>query len=588
MRREMKYIFLLFFTVQFGFAQVTFKAAVSKTTLGMNERLRVDFTIDKQGADDFTPPGFENFTVLAGPSQATSFSSINGKTSFKQTYTYIIQPVSKGSFLIGSASITYDGEIIKSNAVRVQVTDAVNIPKDSNDPRYLASQNVHLVAEVSNANPYVGESFSVIYKLYVNTGKVNVQNTRETASPAFDGFWKQNIEVNDWQAQDGTFQGEPYRFVVVKKVVLIPNRAGKLQVDPLEMEIVAGTPMGRRDFFGNMMFDETNFTVTTGNRTIEVKALPEENKPVDFKGAVGSFKFNVTAGKTNLKANESTNIKVEVTGNGNLKLIELPKFISPAGLEIFEPEHQEKINVSLSGLQGTVYDQYAIVPQFKGKFKIPEVSFSYFDPKAEQYFTIVSDPLIIDAPEGKELTEDDNQSIAKQSVLSKEADIRFIKTKADLKPAEEKIDFYGSVLFYILLLAPLLAIPVGIFLGNKKEKRDLDVVGNKRRMADRLARKYLSEARKKLGNKESFYEALERALHNYLKGKLQVETADISKDKVAELLQNKKVEQTVIDELITVLDDCNYARYTPTTHVMMEKEYEKAKGVLSKLDRFLS
>jgi hypothetical protein len=588
MRRELKAIFLLFFTVQFGFAQVTFKAAVSKTSLGMNERLRVDFTIDKQGADDFTPPRFENFTVLAGPSQATSFSSINGKTSFKQTYTYIIQPLSKGSFLIGSASITYDGEIIKSNAVRVQVTDAVNIPKDSNDPRYLASQNVHLVAEVSNVNPYVGESFSVIYKLYVNTGKVNVQNTRETSSPAFDGFWKQNIEVSDWQAQDGTFQGEPYRFVVVKKVVLIPNRAGKLQVDPLEMEIVAGTPMGRRDFFGNMMFEETNFTVTTGNRTIEVKALPEENKPVDFKGAVGSFKFNVTAGKTNLKANESTNIKVEVTGNGNLKLIELPKFVSPVGLEIFEPEHQEKINVSLSGLQGTVYDQYAIVPQFKGKFKIPEVSFSYFDPKAEKYFTIVSDPLIIDAPEGKELTEDDSRAISKQSVPGKETNIRFIKTKADLKPAEEKTDFYGSVLFYILLLAPLLAIPVGIFLGNKKEERDQDVVGNKRRKADRLARKYLSEARKKLGNKELFYEALERALHNYLKGKLQAETADISIDKVAELLQNKKVEQTVIDELITVLDDCNYARYTPTTNVMMEQEYEKAKSVLAKLDRFLS
>lgn len=588
MRSEMKYVFLLFLVVQFGFAQVTFKAAVSKTIMGMNERLRVDFTIDKQGADDFTPPRFENFTVLAGPSQATSFSSINGKTSFKQTYTYIIQPVSKGSFLIGSASITFDGEIIKSNAVRVQVTDAVNIPKDTNDPRYLASQNIHLVAEISNVNPYVGESFSVIYKLYVNTGKVNVQNTRETSSPSFDGFWKQNIEVSEWQAQDGTFQGEPYRFVVVKKVVLIPNRAGKLQVDPLEMEIVAGTPMGRRDFFGNMMFEETNFTVTTGNRTIEVKALPEENKPVDFKGAVGSFKFNVTAGKTELKANESTNIKVEVTGSGNLKLIELPKFISPAGLEIFEPEHQEKIDVTLSGLQGTVYDQYAIVPQFKGKFKIPEVSFSYFDPKGEKYFTIVSDPLIIDAPEGKELTEDDSRAIAKQSVVSKESNIRFIKTKASLKPAEDKTDFYGSVLFYILLLTPLLAIPIGIFLGNKKEERDQDVAGNKRRKADRLARKYLSEARKKLGNKESFYEALERALHNYLKGKLQVETADISMDKVAELLQNRNVEKQVIDELITVLDDCNYARYTPATNVMMQQEYEKAKGVLAKLDRFLS
>lgn len=581
-----KIVYFFIFLVQISFAQVTFKTNVSKTSLGLNERLRVDFTIDKQGADDFTPPNFENFTVLAGPSQSTSFSSINGKTSFKQTYTYIIQPRAQGSYLISSASITYKDEVIKSNAVRIQVTDAIDIPEDPNDPRFLASQNIHLVAEISNDNPYVGESISIIYKLYVNLNKVNVQNTRELSAPSFNGFWKQNMEVSAWQATDGTYKGEPYKYVVVKKALLIPHKAGQLEIDPLEMEVMAGVPMGRRDFFGNMMFNDINFAASSGRRTITVKDLPEAGKPLNFAGAVGSFRFDVKANETTLKANESTSIKVELAGKGNLKLIELPKFNAPAGLEIYEPEHEEKINTSMSGMEGTIYDQYAIVPQFKGKFKIPEVSFSYFDPQQERYFTLNSDALIINVPEGQSM-DGQEQVVAKQNVVGNESNIRFIKTKATLKPAQDKTDFYGSPLYYVLLLTPLLAIPAGIFLGKKKEERDSDVVGNKRRKADRLARKYLSEAKKNMGKKEVFYESLERALHNYLKAKLQVETADISSEKVAELLSERKVEQEIIDDFKAVLDDCNYARYTPSSDVQIKQEFEKAKSVLAKLDRSL-
>ena len=157
-------VILFLFVIQIGFSQVTFKTTVSKTELGLNERLRIEFSVSKQGADDFTPPDFRNFKVLAGPSQSTSFSSINGKTSYKLTYTYIIQPTRKGAFTIPSASMTYDGEIIKTNTVRVTVSDAIEIPEDPDDPRFLASQNIHLVAEISKTNPYVGESI----RLYIS------------------------------------------------------------------------------------------------------------------------------------------------------------------------------------------------------------------------------------------------------------------------------------------------------------------------------------------------------------------------------------------------------------------------------------
>lgn len=588
MKQFIVHIALLVFALQTAQSQVTFKTTVSKEQLGLNERLRIEFSIDRQGGDDFTPPDLENFKVLAGPSQSSSFSSINGKTNYKLTYSYVIQPISKGTFTIPSASITYDGEVIKSNTVRVTVTDAVVIPKDPNDPRYVAQENIHLVAEISNVRPFVGESISVTYKLYVNTNKVNVQNYRESSSPSFEGFWNQNIELRRGAgAQNGTYGGKPYRYVVLKKDVLIPHTAGELELDPLEMEITAGVPMGQRDFFGNLLMNDVNMTVTSGRKTIRVKSLPEENKPFDFTGAVGEFSFSVTPSKMDLKANESSQIKVELSGEGNLKLVKLPGIKTPNGLEVYEPEHKEKITTNLSGMKGSVYDQYAVVPQFRGKFIIPSVSFSYFNPKTEKYVSVNTDPIVLNAIQGRQLPDDGSAVIAKRAVEGNESDIRFIQTRTTFVSSEEGNDFFGSGLFYLLMISPLLSIPLGIFIGEKKRERDLDVVGNKRRKADRLAKKYLSQAKKELGKKEDFYVALEKALHNYLKAKLHVETSEISKEKIADILKGKNVDERITTDFITVLDNCDYARYTPSTDVMMKQEYDKARKVIANLDKQL-
>ncbi len=554
--------------------------------MALNERLRIEFSIDRQGGDDFTPPDFKNFKVLAGPSQSSSFSSINGKTSYKLTYTYVIQPTAKGTFTIPSATVTYEGEQIKSNTVRITVTDAIEIPEDPEDPRYIAQQNIHLVAEVSNMTPYVGESISVVYKLYVDINQVNVQNTREASSPSFNGFWSQNIEVKKWVAKNGTYGGKPHRFVIVRKTVLIPTKAGNLEIEPLEMEITAGVPIGRRDFFGNMLMNDVNFTLTSGKRTIRVKELPSEDKPFNFNGAVGDFEFSVTSSKTELKSNESAQIKVELKGEGNLKLIKLPGIESSNGLEVYDPEHKENISTTLNGLSGSVYDQYAVVPQSRGKFKIPGVSFSYFNPKEGKYHSVDTAPIVLNALTGVELSD---QTIVsnKQTVITNEGDIRYIHLKTDFVSTLEDEEFFGSDLFYLLMILPLLSIPLGIFIGRKKLERDSDIVGNKRRKADRLARKFLSQARKELGKKEAFYIALEKALHNYLKAKLHVETSEISIEKIAEILENKKVDELTIQEFSKVLENCDYARYTPSTDVMMKQEYENAKMAISKIDKQL-
>lgn len=564
-------------------AQVTFKASVSDFKVGLNERVKIDFTIDKQGADNFTPPTFKNFTVIAGPSQSTNFSMINGRTSFSQTYSYIIQPTKKGVLNITSASVEFNGATIKSNTLKITVTEAVSIPKDTNDPRYIASQNIHLVAEVSNNNPFIGQSISVVYKLYVNINKVNVSNTRETQSPAFNGFWNQDMPVENLIVQEGTYHGEPHKYVVVKKSVLIPQKSGKLDLDPMEIEITAGVPIGRSDLFGNMILNNVTYVVSTGKQIINVKALPLDGKPADFSGAVGNFNFKVTADKTNLKLNETAQIKVELQGEGNLKLVDLPKLTTPNGLEVYEPEHQEKIVTTLQGMSGSVYNQYTIVPQYKGKYKIPNLSFSYFNPIEKKYHSVNSPDILIDAPYGKN-PGNETSTNTKQDVVYSEGAMRYIHNSTTFSSVNKSI-FFGTSTYYIWLFSPLLLIPIALIIGKKYKERANDILGNKRREADRLARKYLSEAKKELAHKERFYIALEKALHNYLKATLHVETSEISKEKIEALLVERHIDTDTIKEFITVLRDCDFARYAPSSDVQIKEDFDRAKRLIAALDK---
>ncbi len=585
MKRNSIYILLfLSFLTQSIFAQAEFKTTVSKSKLGVNERFRIVFSINKQGADNFTPPSFENFKVVAGPSQSVNQSWINGKVTFSQSYTYVIEPKAIGTYSISGATILLNGKTLTSNSVKMNILKAVDIPPNPNDPNYIAKQNVHLVAEVSKTQPYVGEGIYVEYKLYVSEN-ISVKDFSVTETPQYNGFWNQDININNLQIKNGVYNGENYRYVVLKKALLIPTKSGKLLIEPMKMDILIGVPTGRGDFFGNPITRNLSMVFSSANKNINVKQLPLENKPENFNGAVGEFDFSITSSKNDLKANESSQIKVGVTGNGNLKLFEIPKIETPKELEIYTPEHKEAIRTTLNGIQGSVYDLYTVVPQFKGKYKIPKVSFSYFNPSEKKYKTITTEDLFVNVLEGKEIVTTTN-NIVKKDVDVTGANFRYIQTKSTFVTTQKE-NFFKSNLFYFLLLLPLVAIPFGIILYNISAKRNSDIVGVKQRKADRLARKYLSEAKKQLGNKEEFYIALEKALHNYLKAKLQIETSDISRDNIKELLLSKNVNEDTITVFIDVLNDCDFARYTPITEVMMNDVYEKSKEIITALDKQL-
>ena len=598
-----KYILLLLLTAQSLLAQVEFKATVSKSNIGINERLRVDFTMNDDG-DNFESPAFEGFKIFGGPNQSVKYSWVNGRKSFSKSYSFFLMPTKKGTFIIKPASIEIAGKVYKTNPIKVTVGHAVAQlePEEEEDPfaiifgnrrprqvapppppPSLKGDGIHLVAEISNTNPYVNEPITAVYKLYVSP-YVSVSDFRESASPKYNNFWSQSIDVKNLSVQMGKYNGEDYRYVILRKTVLYPQKAGKLSIEPLMLDITMQAPTGRRDMFGRMEYANGTKKVSAGAKAITVKALPENGKPEDFTGAVGHFDFKVKPSKTTLKSGESLQLEVSASGKGNMKLFTLPKPVVPNALEMYDPEHKENVTTPLTGMQGTISDTYTIVPQYKGTYTIKPLVFSYFDLNTKTYKTLSSEEIQITVLDGPMPNGGEAAAAADKQTVTKSDQFAFVKSNTELLPLQRK-DFLGSGLFYTLLLAPFFIIPIIILAKKKKEAIDRDVTGNRIRQSNKLAKKFLSEANKQMGNKAPFYDAMERALHNFLKAKLSIETSEMSKENIQELLVSKKAQSETITDFMALMNSCEFARYAPSTSVAMQQDYDKAVHVISELSK---
>lgn len=582
-----RYLILLLFTFQGLMAQVQFEARVSKNTLGLNERFRIDFIMNVDG-DNFDQPSFDGFRVVGGPSQQVSQSWVNGRSSFQKIYSYILQPNQKGTFSIKQAAIEYNGQIYKTQPIKIVVTNAVaqeRDPYDNSRPQGqqgIPNETLNLVAEISKTNPYLNEPITVVYKLYFNN--INVTGFKELAKPKYNDFWNQNIDIKQLSIEEGTFKGQRCYFVILKKTILYPQKSGRLTIEPLSLDIGVQLPTDRRNMYGQMILTDDNKVVSAGAKTINVRPLPEANKPEGFGGAVGKFNFTVTPSKTTLKSGESLDLIVSASGSGNMKLFTLPKPVVPNALEMYDPVHDEQVTTSLSGMSGKITDKYSIVPQYKGKYAIKPMQFSYFDLNTGSYKTITSQEIMVDVLDGPMQAEANATANASKNVFTKTEQFKYIKPKTTLV-AIAKNDFYGSNLYYLLLFAPFVILPIIVLAKKRKEAIDGDVTGNRIRMNSKLAKKYLSQAKKQLNNKEAFYIALEKAMHNFLKAKLHIETSEMSKANIQELLLSRSANPESVQNFINLTENCEFARYAPASSASIQQDYDKAVLIISELEK---
>jgi intergrase/recombinase len=193
---------------------------------------------------------------------------------------------------------------------------------------------------------------------------------------------------------------------------------------------------------------------------------------------------------------------------------------------------------------------------------------------------------VSNAPAGAAINSGSSNSEPRQRVELNQNQFKYISLSTNLKPVNSG-SFFGSLEFWSLLSFPFILVLLGVLLGKKREALASDIIGNKMKKANKLARKYLSEAKRNIGDQKAFYLTLERALHNYLKAKLHIQTKEMSKERIRELLAERNAKPETTKDFIALIESCEFARYTPSSNVEMQRDYENAARVISELDKQL-
>ncbi len=566
-------ILILVLNSLFLTAQVKFDASVSKTKLGLNERLRVDFVMNQNG-DNFSPPNFEGFQIIGGPNQSIKTTYVNGERSFSKTYSYFLQPLIKGRLSIKQASIEIDGEEYKSLPIEVIITDSVNQPSDS-VTEYYNNDDIELRALISKSSPYLNEPITVVYKLYYKA-PIRISDARETETPNYKDFWNQTIKIPQLKIKREIYKGQNYNVVEWRKVVLYPQKSGQLEISPLSLNLMLDVPTDKRDFFGNVIYDQTSQYISTGIRRINVKDLPLNNMPPSFTGAVGQFEFDVIIDKSSLRATESFQAELKVKGKGNLKLFDLPNLLVPSSMELFEPQREESINTNLSGMSGSVTKLFTVIPRFQGSFPIEEVEFSYFDPQLETYKTLRSSRLTVDVFDGPTIT---GSSSNNTNIITPNNSFRFIKTKSNLIKIDNS-NFFESQLFYVLISSPFTMVIAFALLTayNRTRKSSTKEL---RRSKEKEINKMIDAANKSLNDKDEFYNLIEKALLKTMLLKFSINIENFNKEKIKSIIKGKGINEKEISKIIQLIENCESAKYSRSSNSIMNNDLKNAREVIN-------
>lgn len=596
----------------------------AKKQVVVGERFQVVFEANTEGKN-FSAPSFEGFTVVGGPftSTSSSFSMVNGSMTHtvKCTYTFALQAYKEGTFHVGSASLTVKGDKISSEPFDIKVlpddgsyaastnsggsssNQGQSQSQNTSDPQ-VSGKDLFLKVIPSKRSAYVGEQVVLTYKLYT---KVPVSSLSVDKSPSYAGFWTKDISDNNGGSlrQSSEYvNGIEYTVAEIQKIIVVPQRSGKLDIEPMTIECIAQirTESNNRrsndpfDIFFNDPFFNRNIAnvkkeLSTANLSIDVKNLPADRKPNSFAGAVGNYNFRSDIDKTVLKTNEAFTLTLTVSGTGNVELLQMPEPIFPPDFEVYDPKISTSTNTTAQGLSGTKKAEYLVIPRRAGTFTLAPVEFSFFNPANGTYSTLMSDSYAIQVEKGIGGEGADGSIYAsnQEGIKYLGSDVRHIMTgKAQLKPMHSA--FFGTSAYFVILLAMLLAFIVLLLVSKKHEQEKQDTAANRNKKATKVARGRLKKADQylKVKDQDKFYVEMSQALWGYIADKLGIERSKLSMDTVSEAMKEKEVPDDLTQQFIDTLNSCEFARFAPgSTEEKMEELYRKGIEVITKAEKVL-
>ena len=556
---------LIAYSTQMLADKVSFTASAPDAVV-VGDQFRLSYIVTTQKVKDFRAPSIKGFDVLMGPSrsQQSNTQIVNGNVTSTSsiTFTYILMANNAGEYTIPGASIVADGDQMVSNSVRIKV-----LPQDQGSSNSSSSSSTHsssgtgvsnqdlfITASASKTNVYEQEAFVLTYKIYTRESNLQLNNAK---LPDFKGFHSQEIEMTTnarWTPEH--YQGRNYYTTVYRQFVLFPQQSGKLYIDPAQFQMTVGKPVQSDDpfdafFNGGSNVIEIKKSISTPKIAINVNPLPA-GKPADFSGGVGEFNISSSINNKELKTNDAITIKLVISGTGNLKLISNPEIKFPDDFEVYDPKVDNQVRLTREGLTGNKVIEYLAIPRHAGTYKIPGVSFSYFDIRSKSYKTLKTEEYVINVEKG---AGNADQVIAnftnKEDLKVLGEDIRYIKqNEVTLQPKGSF--FYGSMTYWLFYIIPALAFIIFFIIYRKQAAENANVAKMRTKKANKVATKRMKLAGKLLSEnkKDAFYDEVLKALWGYISDKLNIPVSRLSKDNIEEKLRNHGVNEELIKEFL--------------------------------------
>lgn len=597
---------LSIFSATILMAQISIEVKTHKV-VALDEQFSVTFIIEgEKSASDFNWSPGDDLQLLWGPQTGTStrMSIVNGQRTSSKTssYTYLLRPLKEGTAIIPPATAEVGGKTISSKSHTIEVVKSGTSTQSSSQSSQSSqlsessegvstsqkkSSDLFMKLSLSKANVVVGEPIVATLKLYQ---RVNIAGIENVVFPTFNGFWSQEIDApTNIEFTREAYGNEIYNSALLRRYLLVPQQSGKLTITAAELNCLVNQ---RVSGGGTSIFDSffDNYTtirrkVVSDRMTVNVRPLPSPS-PASFYGGVGSFDISAKISKDSLKTHEAASLIVTIKGKGNISLLTAPKVDFHPDFEVYDIKSSESIEKGVAA--GVKTYEYPFIPRAAGEFEIPAIEYSYYDISKGKYVTTSTSPISLQVAKGAEI---DNAGVVMPGVVQKDVrnlgeDIRFIALKPGYFAKKGKF-FLGSATFYILIFLIIAIALVAWYVFRKYAAVKADVVGRKKRKASKMALKRLKEAKSFLEQDiySAFYEELHRALVGYISDKLNLSAGELSKDKVAELLSELGIEEAIINEYLSLIDACEFARYSPVADsAAMTVHYDSALNVISSMD----
>ncbi|HBG69645.1 MAG: hypothetical protein A2W93_12230 [Bacteroidetes bacterium GWF2_43_63] len=605
----------LFFSLAIT-AQIQFSASSDYSSVPLNSRVKVTYTLSGGNAETFTKPTFDGFQVVGQSSYSGGGGMqiiVNGQlvqsSPGESKWIFTLAPKSAGTYTIGPAKVKIKGQTYSSNSINITVTNSGNAVKsqgqannnsakpDNKQPTTTSGgKELFLTATPSKLRVYEGEQFTVSYRLYT---RYDISQYGIEKTPSMDGFWTEELTDTKTAAKtwEETIEGKRYIVGEIRKVALIAQKTGTLNVPSLELEAIVQIPNQQnynpfsifdqffKDPFGSSGVDPfAGFGVTTEKRkivsnpfSITVMPLPENGKPETFNGAVGDFNIETEIDRNKCFTGDAVVLTMKVSGNGNLPLIEWTEPNIPESFEWFDPDIIDDFNKTNDGISGSRTFEFLLQPTVPGDFKVTPASFAFFNPNTGKYETIKLPEYSIKVLKGS------GSNVSSEKLLNE--DIRHIHEKTPPLIIHSKT-FAFSPTYWTLVVLLIMAAAIILWYFRKRIRLKANISEYRMRMAMRQARRRLKTAKAFLdqGKDEEYYTELSKALWLYLTDKFTIPFSELSLSNAKEILLRSNVPADISEDFSNILDECEFTRFAPAAGRMSQKElYEKSAELIVKV-----